>query len=81
MWGRVFNQFNRQGARFARQANAPFLSRVVHSGSSSSGATSASWNTGLLVGAGALGITCAYLTTHAFALSQDPVSILYLRLF
>ena len=28
----------------------------------------------MIVGAGALGLTCAYLTHKAFALSEDPVS-------
>lgn len=33
------------------------------------------WTNGMLLGAGALGLTCAYLTTKAFALNKDPVLI------
>ena len=40
----------------------------------STGASQSAWKNGMIVGAGALGLTCAYLTHKAFALSEDPVS-------
>ena len=33
------------------------------------------WSSGMLLGVGALGLTCAYLTKKAFALSGDPVAV------
>ena len=54
------------------RANSPLLRRAL-TRVQSTGTNQASWNIGGILGAGALGLTCCYLTSKAFAQSKDNV--------
>ena len=54
------------------RANSPLLRKALTRVQSTS-ANQASWNVGGILGAGALGLTCCYLTSKAFAQSKDNV--------
>ena len=70
MWSRFISSAARQSARFARRMNSSVGVRATQTHSHSS---RMAWTHGMLLGAGALGLTCAYLTKKAFALNKDPV--------
>lgn len=54
------------------RANSPLLRKAL-TRVQSTGTNQASWNVGGILGAGALGLTCCYLTSRAFAQSKDTV--------
>ena len=73
MWSRYLSNAARQSARFSRRTNSFLTSRMAQARQQSTGANASAWTKGMLFGAGALGVTCAYLTTKAFALNKDSV--------
>ena len=74
MWSKCFANSFRKTASYARQSNSSISIRMAYERFHSTGASQSAWKNGMIVGAGALGLTCAYLTHKAFALSEDPVS-------
>ena len=72
MWSRFISSATRRSTRFARRMNS---SLGVGAAQTRSHSSRSAWTNGMLLGAGALGLTCAYLTTKAFALNKDPVLI------
>ena len=73
MWSRFLSSSCKRSFRFA-QRNAPL--RTAQRRFYSNTTSQTAWNSGVLLGAGALGLTCAYLTKKAFALNSDPVPVL-----
>ena len=73
MWSRFLSSSCKRSFRFA-QRNAPL--RTAQRRFYSNTTSQTAWSSGVLLGAGALGLTCAYLTKKAFALNSDPVPAL-----
>ena len=77
MWSKLFGCSVKQTARFVNRANSPLLRRAL-TRVQSTGTNQASWNIGGILGAGALGLTCCYLTSKAFAQSKDNVGCVHI---
>lgn len=73
MWSKCFANSFRKATSYTRHSTNLFSRKLVQERFQSSGAHQSAWKNGMLLGAGALGITCAYLTHKTFALNQDPV--------
>ena len=73
MWSKCFANSFRKATSYTHHSTNLFSRKLVQERFQSSGAHQSVWKNGMLLGAGALGITCAYLTHKTFALNQDPV--------
>ena len=73
MWSKCFANSFRKATSYTHHSTTSFSRKLVQERFQSSGAHQSVWKNGMLLGAGALGITCAYLTHKTFALNQDPV--------
>ena len=73
MWSKCFANSFRKATSYTRHSTNLFSRKLVQERFQSSGANQSAWKNGMLLGAGALGIICAYLTHKTFALNQDPV--------
>ena len=73
MWSKCFANSFRKTTSYARHANSSLSMRMAQERFHSTGASHSFWKNGMILGAGALGLSCAYLTHKTFALSQDPV--------
>ena len=73
MWSKCFANSFRKATSYTCHSTTSFSRKLVQERFQSSGAHQSAWKNGMLLGAGALGITCAYLTHKTFALNQDPV--------
>ena len=73
MWSKCFANSFRKATSYTHHSTTSFSRKLVQERFQSSGAHQSAWKNGMLLGAGALGITCAYLTHKTFALNQDPV--------
>ena len=73
MWNRYFSNAARQASRFSRRLNTPLSMGTYQTRFHANSANSFAWTKGMILGAGALGLTCAYLTKKAFALNTDSV--------
>ena len=70
MWSKLFSSAGKWSARPSKCTALRIAQRRFYS----STGCEAAWNNGLLLGVGALGFMCAYLTKKVFALNSDPVS-------
>lgn len=78
MWSKCFASSFRKAASYARHTNSSLSMKMAQERFQSSGASKSAWKNGMILGAGALGLTCAYLTHKTFAENQDPVSCYWL---
>ena len=76
MWSRLFGHSTKQSVRYAQRARSPLL-RTALTRIQSTSANQSTWNKGAVLGASALGLTCVYLTSKAFAQNKDSVSIYF----
>lgn len=75
MWSRFLSNSCKRSIRFAQRTTHSSPVKVAQSRFYSNATSQKAWSNGMLLGVGALGLTCAYLTKKAFALSGDPVAV------